>query len=105
MSLTELKAELAELNARFRKICADEETATDTGNADWVEALDTESMVVATRIGIVESEIRDAEGVRMPPPGSWAETAMIMASMPTFPGEEPMDWDAWKDQMKENELG
>ena len=33
---------------------------------------------------------------REPPPGSWAETARMMASM--FPDE---DWDAWKDEMKD----
>lgn len=34
-----------------------------------------------------------------PPPGSYAETARIMAEM--FPNE---DWDAWKDEMKERDL-
>lgn len=36
-----------------------------------------------------------------PPPGSWAAVAMIMASLPPDPDEPPMDWDAWKDEMKE----
>ena len=36
-----------------------------------------------------------------PPPGSWAETARMMAQM--FP-DDGFDWDAWKDQMKEGDL-
>ena len=37
-----------------------------------------------------------------PPPGSWASVAFLMASLPQDPDEEPIDWDAWKDEMKEN---
>ena len=39
-----------------------------------------------------------------PPPGSWAATAGAMASLPQDPNEPPMDWDAWKDEMKEGDL-
>jgi len=38
-----------------------------------------------------------------PPPGSWAAVARIMASMPQDPDEPPIDWDAWKDEMKDRE--
>ena len=38
-----------------------------------------------------------------PPPGSWAAVARLMASGPQDPNEPPMDWDQWKDEMKENE--
>ena len=38
-----------------------------------------------------------------PPVGSWASVAMLMASIPQDPNEPPMDWDAWKEEMKENE--
>jgi hypothetical protein len=40
---------------------------------------------------------------RLPPPGSWADVARIMASGPTDPDEPPVDWDAWKDEMKDRE--
>lgn len=41
-----------------------------------------------------------AEGVLLPPPGSWADVARIMAE-----GDDSgFDWDAWKDQMKESEF-
>ena len=36
-----------------------------------------------------------------PPPGSWAETAMLMASIPS---DDDFDWDAWKDEMKDSTL-
>lgn len=37
----------------------------------------------------------------MPPPGSWADVARIMAQ-----GDDSgFDWDAWKDQMKDEEMG
>jgi len=36
-----------------------------------------------------------------PPPGSWAETARMMAQL--FP-DEGIDWDAWKDEMKDSEI-
>ena len=39
-----------------------------------------------------------------PPPGSWASVSFLMASMPQDPNEPPMDWDAWKDEMKEADL-
>lgn len=35
-----------------------------------------------------------------PPVGSWAETARLMAS---FGSDPDMDWDAWKDEMKEGD--
>ncbi len=44
-----------------------------------------------------QEEERDT--LRSPPPGSWAETAREMAKM--FPDE---DWDAWKEEMKEQDL-
>jgi hypothetical protein len=34
-----------------------------------------------------------------PPPGTWAFTARLMAE--TAPPDEDFDWDAWKDEMKE----
>lgn len=37
-----------------------------------------------------------------PPAGSWAETARLMAS--SGDNDEGIDWDAWKDQMKDQEL-
>jgi hypothetical protein len=37
----------------------------------------------------------------LPPPGSWAETARFMADM--FP-DEGIDWDQWKDEMKDADL-
>lgn len=40
---------------------------------------------------------------REPPPGSWADVARFMASLPTEEGEPPIDWDAWKDEMKETD--
>ena len=36
-----------------------------------------------------------------PQPGSWAATARMMAQSDT----SGFDWDSWKDQMKDNELG
>lgn len=43
-----------------------------------------------------ESAPKPAHSTVQPPPGSWAETARMMASFaPEF------DWDAWKDEMKE----
>ena len=39
-----------------------------------------------------------AEDRILPPVGSWAETARMMA---TFGDDDGMDWDAWKDEMKE----
>lgn len=39
-----------------------------------------------------------------PPPGSWASVARMMASMSAEDGGDPsMDWDAWKDEMKETD--
>jgi hypothetical protein len=36
-----------------------------------------------------------------PPPGSWADIARIMAE-----GDDSgFDWDAWKDEMKDQDLG
>ena len=35
-----------------------------------------------------------------PPPSSWADVARQMASM--FP-DDGVDWDAWKDEMKETD--
>jgi hypothetical protein len=40
---------------------------------------------------------------RLPPPGSWADVARIMASIPSDPDEPPFDWDAWKDEMKDRD--
>jgi hypothetical protein len=37
-----------------------------------------------------------------PPPGSWADVARMMAS--TDDGSSGIDWDAWKDEMKERGL-
>jgi hypothetical protein len=36
-----------------------------------------------------------------PPPGSWADVARMMAATSDDPS---IDWDAWKDQMKEYDL-
>lgn len=36
-----------------------------------------------------------------PPPGSWAAVARMMASLGDDDG---MDWDAWKDEMKERDM-
>lgn len=36
----------------------------------------------------------------MPPPGSWADVARIMAAS----DDSGFDWDAWKDQMKDQDL-
>lgn len=47
------------------------------------------------------SESPELEALRVPPLGSWAETARVMRSM--FPDED-FDWDAWKDEMKERDL-
>lgn len=39
--------------------------------------------------------------IQGPPPGSWADIARIMAE-----GDDSgFDWDAWKDQMKDQDLG
>lgn len=38
-------------------------------------------------------------GPNDPPPGSWADIARMMASF----GGDDVDWDAWKDQMKEQD--
>jgi hypothetical protein len=47
--------------------------------------------------GTVETVVQTVGPSRtQPPPGSWAETAREMARM--YPD---MDWDAWKDEMKE----
>lgn len=35
-----------------------------------------------------------------PPPGSWADVARMMASLG---GDDGIDWDAWKDEMKETD--
>lgn len=43
----------------------------------------------------------EPEDESKPPPGSWADVAREMARM--FP-DEGIDWDAWKDQMKEGDL-
>lgn len=50
-----------------------------------------------------ENEIPDG-----PMPGTWAYTARMMAEL--FPADEedgypPVDWDDWKDQMKDAEMG
>lgn len=43
----------------------------------------------------------DRQGTMLPPPGSWAETARMMAQ--AFPDDD-FDWDRWKDEMKEGDL-
>lgn len=43
----------------------------------------------------------EVEDPRQPPPGSWADIARMMASLDT---EGEVDWDAWKDEMKEGDL-
>ena len=43
----------------------------------------------------------DEEGPMLPPPGSWADVAREMSKM--FPDDD-IDWDAWKDEMKEQDL-
>lgn len=47
-------------------------------------------------------EVR-ANGIpTQPPPGSWAESARMMARL--FPDSDT-DWDVWKDEMKEANAG
>ena len=41
------------------------------------------------------------EAVSGPPVGSWAHVAQIMAQV----DDSGFDWDAWKDQMKDEEMG
>jgi hypothetical protein len=36
---------------------------------------------------------------RKPPPGSWADVARMMAAISS--DDDGIDWDAWKDEMKE----
>ena len=46
-----------------------------------------------------EDEAREEAGDRIEPPvGSWAATARVMAEIC---GDDGMDWDQWKDDMKE----
>lgn len=37
-----------------------------------------------------------------PEPGSWADVARMMAAISS---DDDTDWDAWKDEMKERDLG
>jgi len=46
---------------------------------------------------------KPAPSTTQPPPGSWADVARMMACFPTEEGEPPIDWDAWKDEMKETD--
>ena len=46
---------------------------------------------------------RHEAAMNEPPAGSWASVARVMASLPQDPDEQPFDWDAWKDEMKDNE--
>ena len=48
-------------------------------------------------------QIPEADTVTQgPPPGSWADVARMMASLGG--DEDGMDWDAWKDEMKDQGL-
>lgn len=47
-------------------------------------------------------EVRANGFTTQPPAGSWAQTAREMAKM--FPDSD-IDWDAWKDEMKEQDAG
>jgi len=39
-----------------------------------------------------------------PSPGSWADVARMMASLSAEDGgDDSVDWDAWKDEMKETD--
>ena len=78
---------------------ADEPTAADW--AEYGEYLDEqEAKEEAERI-VAELEEKAANGTG-PQPGTWAFTARLMAM--TAPEDEDMDWDAWKDEMKEADL-
>jgi hypothetical protein len=48
-----------------------------------------------------EAESVEVNEDNMPPMGSYAFTAMIMAGLG---GDDDMDWDEWKDDMKERDL-
>jgi hypothetical protein len=39
---------------------------------------------------------------RLPPPGSWADVARIMAM--TDDPNDPVDWDTWKEEMKDRDM-
>lgn len=40
-----------------------------------------------------------------PPPGSWAAVARMMAQSEDPDDPSGIDWDEWKDQMKDEEMG
>ena len=42
---------------------------------------------------------KDVPSQTLPPPGSWADVARLMA----MDDDSGFDWDAWKDEMKESE--
>lgn len=51
----------------------------------------------------IPGKMEELEAMAMfdqPPPGSWADVAREMARM--FP-DDGIDWDAWKDEMKETD--
>ena len=43
------------------------------------------------------ADLQEAEKIQAPPPGSWADVARMMAAN----DDSGFDWDAWKDEMKE----
>jgi len=53
----------------------------------------------ATRCDTTAPSAPDATAYA-PPPGSWAETAWLMAQE----DDDGFDWDLWKDEMKERDL-
>lgn len=58
-----------------------------------------------TRIRPVPMDPEERERIereaRQPQPGTWAATAALMAE-----GDDSgFDWDAWKDEMKDQEMG
>jgi hypothetical protein len=81
-------------------------TLTAIGRS-WLESDDI------PRVPTEEEVEREAEQARFeaeqdmalqgPPPGSWAETAMLMARHAPVEGD-PDYWDRWKDEMKEQDL-
>ena len=51
--------------------------------------------------GCPKHKIEIPDSANQPPPGSWADVARMMASLG---GDDGIDWDAWKDEMKERDL-
>jgi hypothetical protein len=94
MNLNELRTMLKAANLKAKALCDAVVTAAPTLEQE------REIDLAFFEVFKIEDEMRKLDPRCLPPVGSWADVARTMAQ----DDDSGMDWDAWKDQMKESDF-